>query len=311
MTIDVVVPLYRPGEEFVTLIRLLKKQTLSINRIILVNTEKPLYDEFAGRVSFDASEYGAEVYHISAGEFDHAGTRHMAMLKSNADVVVMMTQDAVPADEKLLERLTAHLTDGVAVAYARQLPRKNAGIIERVTREFNYPGESQLRDASDIEKMGIKAFFCSDVCAAYRRELYTEVGGFKAPAIFNEDMIFAHDALVKEYKVAYAADAEVYHSHNYSCMQQLRRNFDLGVSQADHPEVFEGIKSESEGKRLVKYALKRFNRLRRPWLVVPFGFQCVFKLLGYKLGKNYMKLPQSLVGKLTGNRAYWDINVKK
>ena len=86
---------------------------------------------------------------------------------------------------------------------------------------------------------------------------------------------------------------------------------DLGVSQADHPEVFEGIKSESEGKRLVKYSLKRFNRLRRPWLVVPFGIQCVFKLLGYKLGKNYMKLPQSLVRKLTGNKAYWDINVKK
>jgi rhamnosyltransferase len=129
MTIDVVIPLFRPGEEFVTLIRLLKKQTLSINRIILVNTEKALYDEFAGRVSFDASEYGAEVCHITAKEFDHAGTRHMAMLKSNADVVVMMTQDAVPADEKLLERLTARLTEGVAVAYARQLPRKNAGII--------------------------------------------------------------------------------------------------------------------------------------------------------------------------------------
>lgn len=311
MTIDVVIPLFRPGEEFVTLIRLLKKQTLSINRIILVNTEKPLYDEFAGRVSFDASEYGAEVCHITAKEFDHAGTRHMAMLKSNADVVVMMTQDAVPVDEKLLERLSAHLTEGVAVAYARQLPRKNAGIIERVTREFNYPGEPQVRDASDIDRMGIKAFFCSDVCAAYRRELYMEVGGFKAPAIFNEDMIFAHDALVKGYKVAYAADAEVYHSHNYSGMQQLHRNFDLGVSQADHPEVFEGIKSESEGKRLVKYSLKRFNRLRRPWLVVPFGIQCMFKLLGYKLGKNYMKLPQSLVRKLTGNKAYWDINVKK
>ena len=311
MTIDVVIPLYRPKEEFVTLIKLLKKQTLPINRIILVNTDQTLYDEFEKRVSFDASEYGAEVYHVTAGEFDHAGTRHMAMLKSEAEAVVMMTQDAIPADENLLAHLTAHLTDGVAVAYARQLPRKNAGIIERVTREFNYPGEYRLRDASDIERMGIKAFFCSDVCAAYRRELYLEVGGFKAPAIFNEDMIFAHDALIKGYKVAYAADAEVYHSHNYSRMHQRRRNFDLGVSQADHPEVFEGIKSESEGKRLVKYALKRFNRLRRPWLVFPFGIQCAFKLLGYRLGKNYMKLPYGLVLKLTSNKAYWDINDKK
>ena len=42
------------------------------------------------------------------------------------------------------------------------------------------------------------------------------------------------------------------HSHNYTCMQQFRRNFDLGVSQAEYPEVFQTASSESEGIRLVK-----------------------------------------------------------
>ena len=65
------------------------------------------------------------------------------------------------------------------------------------------------------------------------------------------------------YAVAYAADAKVIHSHNYSCMQQFHRNFDLGVSQAEHPEVFEGIKSESEGIKLVKQtAAHLFSALR-------------------------------------------------
>lgn len=54
------------------------------------------------------------------------------------------------------------------------------------------------------------------------------------------------------YGVAYAAEAKVVHSHNYTCIQQFRRNFDLAVSQADHPEIFGGIPSESEGIRLVK-----------------------------------------------------------
>ena len=49
------------------------------------------------------------------------------------------------------------------------------------------------------------------------------------------------------YKVAYVAEARVIHSHNYTGMQQFHRNFDMAVSQAEHPEVFEGIKSESEG----------------------------------------------------------------
>ena len=305
MILDVVIPLYKPDAEFKTLIELLKKQTLPANHIFLVNTGEEFYDAFARKYSFNADDYGAEVSHIKPSEFDHAGTRHAAILNSNADVVVMMTQDAIPKDDKLLENLVAHLKDGVAVAYARQLPKAGAGHLEIITREFNYPDKSQLRDESDIEKMGIKAFFCSDVCAAYRKDIYEAVGGFCVPAIFNEDMIFAYHALKAGYKVAYAADAEVYHSHHYTNMQQLHRNFDLGVSQADHPEIFGTIKSESEGKRLVKNAFKRFNRLRRPWLMIPFSVQCAFKLLGYKLGKKYKKLPMWLVLKLTGSKYYW------
>ena len=37
--------------------------------------------------------------------------------------------------------------------------------------------------------------------------------------------------------IAYVAEARVVHSHNYTNRQQLHRNFDLAVSQADHPEI--------------------------------------------------------------------------
>ncbi len=37
--------------------------------------------------------------------------------------------------------------------------------------------------------------------------------------------------------------------------QQFHRNFDLGVSQAEHPEIFEGVPSEGEGSGLVKRSL--------------------------------------------------------
>ena len=49
--------------------------------------------------------------------------------------------------------------------------------------------------------------------------------------------------------VAYCAEAVVLHSHNYTGIQQFKRNFDLGVSQADHPEIFQAARSESEGIR--------------------------------------------------------------
>ena len=68
-------------------------------------------------------------------------------------------------------------------------------------------------------------------------------------------MIYAGWMVKKGYGVAYVSEARVYHSHNYSCMQQFHRNFDLGVSQAEHPEVFEGVPSEGEGIRLVKKSM--------------------------------------------------------
>lgn len=80
-----------------------------------------------------------------------------------------------------------------------------------------------------------------------RREKYLELGGFVKHTIFNEDMILAGTMIKQGGKVAYCAKAKVIHSHNYSAFQQFHRNFDLAVSQTMYPEVFGGIRSESEG----------------------------------------------------------------
>ena len=123
--------------------------------------------------------------------------------------------------------------------------------------------------------------------------------------IFNEDMIYAAKAVKSGYAVAYAADARVIHSHNLSFRQQFRRNFDLGVSQADHPEVFAGVPSEGEGIRLVKQTAGRLVKTGR-WLLLPalvIGSGC--KFLGYRLGKQYRFLPKRLILKCTGNPDYW------
>ena len=131
------------------------------------------------------------------------------------------------------------------------------------------------------------------------------MGGFVPRAIFNEDMILAGTMIKAGYGIAYAADAKVIHSHNYSGRQQFHRNFDLAVSQKDHPEIFAGISSESEGIRLVistvKYLLKNKKGMEIPGLIVQSG--C--KFLGYKLGLHYEKLPEWLILRCTMNKTYW------
>ena len=305
MSIDVIIPVYKPGKELFTLLDRLENQTVAINRIILMNTEEKYFEQLVYGKKFSEKYQNIKVYHLSKREFDHGGTRRRGVTKSDADIFVMMTQDALPADEFLLENLTANLRGKVAVSYGRQLPAKDCSLPERIGRSFNYPEYSRIKTEADLPELGIKTYFCSNVCAAYRRDVYEELGGFVRHTIFNEDMLYAAAAVKAGYGVAYEAQAQVIHSHNYTNMQQLHRNFDLGVSQARHPEVFAGVPSESEGKRLMVETIRQLREKKLSRKIPAFCVQCAFKYAGYLLGKNYQRLPRRLVLSLTMNREYW------
>lgn len=304
--VDVIIPVYKPGEDLLTLIERLEKQTCPVNRLILINTEKVFFDE-KKYLTYE----NVEVHHITKEEFDHAATRNMALHMSQADYVMFMTMDAVPADEFLVENLlkgfqqTGPKGEVVSVAYARQLPKENCEILEQFTRLYNYPDENRLKTLADLEKMGLMTFFCSDTCSMYHRDLYLKQGGFVEKAIFNEDMFYAAKSVDNGYAVSYCKDAKVYHSHNYGLKEQFRRNFDMGVSQAEHPEIFSRVKTESAGIQLVKrnalYLLHKGKWYLLPYLVISSGV----KLMGYKFGTNYEKLSRKTVLRCTMNRYYW------
>ena len=228
-------------------------------------------------------------------------------MKSDADVCICMTHDCVPYDRNLVKELLEALdaSERVAAAYARQLPAADCGVIERYTRDFNYPAVSRLKGKEDEDELGIKTYFCSNVCAAYKREIYRKLGGFIRKTIFNEDMIFAAKAMKNGYAVYYAADARVIHSHNYTASQQFHRNFDLAISQADNPDVFSGIRSEGEGIRMVKDTARWLVKTGHAYLVPKLVVDSGFKYLGYLAGKRYKKLPRKLAVKLSMNRNYW------
>lgn len=338
MTVDIIIPTYKPDETLCLLLHKLQGQTFVVHRVIILNTEEELWKQATAAYPIEQvlKELPCvyEVFHIAKKDFDHGGTRQFGAEHSDADVMVFMTQDAVPADEFLVEKLVESLllkedqvsarvqqngmeVEGteksakgdclVAVAYARQLPKNDCHIVEQYTRQFNYPEQSRVKTKADIPTLGIKTFFCSDVCAAYRRDLFEELGGFESPVIFNEDMFFAANAIEHGYGVAYAADAKVVHSHNYTMRQQFHRNFDLAVSQKQHSEIFEQVSSEAEGMKLVKSTIAYLFKIRKPWLIFHFGTQCVGKYAGFWMGRHYEKLSRKQILKYTMNPGYWDM----
>lgn len=322
--IDVVIPVYKPGKKLEKLLEALKSQTVKPGKIIVMHTGDILDGEP------DYSGEPIELHLIGKEAFDHGGTRNLGAGFSQADILVFMTQDAVPADDYLLEKLAAALGAGrtgtkagcggaeeggghrnpdgnsVCVAYARQLPWEDCKPVERYIREFNYPQHSEARTRQDIPVRGIKAFCNSNVCSAYRREVFDRLGGFEEQTIFNEDMLFAAKAIQQGYGVVYAGAAEVFHSHNLGLSDQFHRNFDNGVSQAEHPEVFSAVSSEKEGMKLARYCVSRMKADRKLYLLPYFILNCCFRYAGFFLGKRYRRIPKGLVKACSLNKRYWE-----
>ena len=304
--LDVIIPVYKPGLEFLDLLKKLQEQEYPVNRIIIMNTEQKYFDRLIYGTDFYEKYPKVSVYHLSKKEFDHGFTRCLGVQKSKTPYFMMMTQDALPADNSLTKELMeAVQQDKVAAAYARQLPLEDCKEAERFTRHFNYPNTSRVKTKEDLPSLGIKTYFCSNVCAIYNREVYEETGGFVHRAIFNEDMIYAAGIVQKGYGIAYCAKAQVLHSHNYTGREQFRRNFDLGVSQAEHPEVFDSVPSESEGIHMVCLSAGHLRKIGKRRQIPALFFVSACKYAGYLLGKNYKKLPEALVLACTMNKDYW------
>lgn len=255
-----------------------------------------------------AEKFDAEVVHISQSEFNHATTRNLALQKE-ADFYLFMTQDALPYDDRLVENLLKPFEDeDVVVAYARQIPYEDADWIEKFARETNYPSVSFVKSKASLKMMGIKTFFSSNSCAMYRASYFKAKNGFKEGLIMNEDMEFAARAILDNKKVAYSADAKVWHSHRYTFMQIFKRYFDIGVffrtNEWIEKEASKYFSSESTGMKQVKEEI-RFLRKNAPFSIPKSIVTAGVKLVAYKLGKNYDKLPKRLVKKISLHKRWW------
>ncbi|WP_218079631.1 glycosyltransferase family 2 protein [Anthocerotibacter panamensis] len=251
--------------------------------------------------------YGVNTYVIKRADFNHGGTRNLARSLVQADILVYMTQDAVPASEDFIEKLLIPFQDPqVAIVYGRQLPHPGAGPLEAFPRLFNYPDHSFVKSKADLPRLGIKTFFCSDSFCAYRATAWDAVGGFPEHTLTWEDQHIAARLIAKGYKIAYAADAQVYHSHSYTLKQEFQRYFDTGAflnGERWMQELAGG--AEGEGLRFLKAQIKYLQNTGKTSLIPYALLATAVKYAGYRVGQLEPYLPRSWKRRLSQQSYFW------
>lgn len=299
--ISVIIPTYNAAAFLPLLLKRLKQQTVA-HELIIVDSNST--DGTKELIDYTATNFIS----IAKSSFNHGSSRNLGVQAAKYDIVVFLTQDALPASPHTLENLVKMLISRqeIAMAYGRQLPYPETGIFGRIARLNNYPANSILKTKDLIPEMGIKTCSCSNSFAAYRKDDLLAVGSFPSDTILGEDVSVAARFILQNKIVAYCAEAEVFHSHDYTIIEEFKRYFDIGVFHYEQRAVLkEFSRAESEG---FKYVFQECNYLRSNGylkLIPQQLIRTIAKYIGYKIGKAEILLPVSLKRRLSMHPAFW------
>ncbi|CAM3695106.1 glycosyltransferase [Cohnella lubricantis] len=301
MRASVIIPTLNAEAYLPELFVQLRNQTKPPHEIVIVDSQS------TDMTASLAADCGARVIQIAREQFDHGGTRNLAAKHATGDVLVFMTQDAQPMNDRFVEELLKPLNDSqVAAVYGRQEARTDANALERMTREINYPQQAMFKSMKDLPERGIKLFFFSNVCSAIRSDLFQQVGGFPETTIMNEDMLFAAKCILEGLTIVYNPKAEVLHSHNYTLRKQFQRNFDIGVFLRMNDWILQYATAEKEGIKLIRQQLGMLIHDGYGYLIPRWFAEAGAKYVGYRMGLAYRLIPLWLRKKLSMHSFYWD-----
>ena len=303
MSVSVIIPTRNGGDRLRELLASLTIQSLKADEILVVDSASD------DNTVVTAQKYGAVVHEIDLNSFDHGSTRSMAAEMAQGEILVFFTQDVLPASRTVLEQLIAPIiaTNDVWATYGRQLPAFNAHEIAAHLRYFNYPANSSIKSLSDREKYGFQTIFLSNSCAAYRKSRLSQSGYFEAGLIFGEDSCTAGKLLEGGGKIAYVAEAAVYHSHNYTWAEDFSRYFDIGVFHATQKWLLDSYGGTGgRGLDYLRSGLTYLWQRRSYRMIGDFMVRIVVKFSGYRLGRWHHLLPDKVASRCSMNKGWWE-----
>ncbi len=256
-----------------------------------------------------ARAHGARVHEIPPAEFNHGGTRNLAAGLARGDVLVFVSQDAVPAGDGWLAALVEPLLadETLAGSYGRQIAHPGARPPERFFLDFLYGPEARVQRASGPHELSMATTLFSNVNSAIPRRVFAS-SRFVDDIIMSEDQEWSRRVLLAGHGLAYVPAAAVHHSHPYTLRQAFRRFFDSGVS-AERAYLSGARPAQDVLRReALRYAREEVAWLWRTgqgrWLPYAAVYELT-KFAALQLGARHERLPGWLKPRLSALPSYW------
>lgn len=206
MHISIIIRTYNEECYLGELLAEITRQSIGCHRVEVVLVDSGSTD----RTLDIAQQHGCRIVHIGKNEFTFGRSLNIGCESASGAILVFVSGHCVPASGAWLERLIAPLQEGVAAyAYGRQVGRDTTKFSEEQVFAKYFPGASQKPQ---------EGFFCNNANAALLRSVW-ELNRFNESLTGLEDLHLAKGLVDRGFRIAYVADAAVFHIHNESWRQ--------------------------------------------------------------------------------------------
>jgi rhamnosyltransferase len=239
--------------------------------------------------------------------FHHARTRNLAASYAKGEVLVFLSQDAIPASSEWLHALVSNFDDpAIGAVYGRQLPKQGSSLEREDALNTLYGAHKIVKDPACQNDCGYLFYHFSDVNAAMRRSVWQSALFPENLKVF-EDLGIAKLILDAGWKIVYEPAAAVFHSHHHTTAGLFKRYFDIGYTLKllkiwDAPGTKRSMLRDASG--LLRRKLGRLRNDRKTGSRQKGIRQEIVKSAGLFLGLNQGYIPLSLKRRLSAFQVF-------
>lgn len=253
---------------------------------------------------------------IMPKDFGHGKTRNLGISFCKGDFIVLLTQDATPANKYWLKNIIKPMLNdkNTAYVYGPHLPRENCNPFEKrnLQAHFNIFLGGKLRkdkllksDIADTSEYHVK-IYASNCNSALRKSIHEKIP-FQ-DVNMAEDQAWAIDIMKAGFNKVYEPKASVLHSHDYSVKQYFHRFFDEYQSHKEQKNYTEVKSSFMILPRAIALFIRDFAYIAKQsdynffkkiyWTFFVLRVN-INRMIAAYLGSRYEKLPKWLYEKLS------------